>query len=85
MLQMIPMVSKEKSNALVNNPKYSCPKRLFEAMNDNSVTAVDKLSDLQRSFGKLKNGTVRMEASLAKKVYKLMTVTDPDKNITDDS
>jgi hypothetical protein len=84
MLQMIPMVSKEKSNAFVNNPKYSCPKKLFDAMNDNTVTTLDKLSDLQRSFGKLKNGTVRMETSLAKKVFKLMTVADPDQNITDD-
>lgn len=85
MLQMLPLLSKEKSSAFVNNPKYSCPKKVFDAMNDHSVPAKDRMSSLYEAFGKSKNGTVRQEKQLSRYIYGLMTIDEPDQTLSEET
>jgi hypothetical protein len=76
MLQMIPHLSKEKAIALTSNSEFSCPKRVFEAMNDSSQPKSKRMLLCQSSFGKMKNGLVRKEAKLSKQIYIMMTATE---------
>jgi hypothetical protein len=84
MLQMLPMLSKEKSNAFVNNEKFSCPMKVFDAMNDNNLSAEEKINSLHTCFGKTKSGTTRQEKQLSKHIYRLMTTTDPEASVAED-
>ena len=77
MLQMLPLMSKEKANSFISNPAYSCIKRVFSTLNDESEPEKKRMSLVQNEFGKTKNGTQRNESKLAKHVFKLMTVVDP--------
>jgi hypothetical protein len=84
MLQMIPFISKEKAVAFIQNPQSSCAKRVFEAMNNELEPEKKRTTLLQNHFGKTKTGAVRNETKLAKHIYRLMTVTDPDVTLQDD-
>lgn len=81
---MIPLLSKEKAVAFVQNPEFSCVKRVFEALNDESEPEKKRIAMLQNNFGKTKSGAVRNESKLAKHVFRLMTVTDPDATLQEE-
>lgn len=76
MLQMVPGISKEKAQAVVTEPQFSCFKRVFEAMNDETQPKKQRMLLMQSSFGKLKNGNVRKEVKLSQRVFRMMTVAD---------
>jgi len=84
MLQMVPYVSKEKAFAMISNKEFSCPKRVFEAMNNTSEPEAKRIASLHRCFGKSKNGSIRNEVRLSKHVYRLMTVTNPEEQLEDE-
>lgn len=84
MLQMIPGMSKEKANAFVSHEKYSCPKKVFDLMNDENVSETVKINGMQSCFGKTKNGVVQNQIKLSKQVYKLMRITDPETLLSED-
>lgn len=77
MLQMVPGISKEKAQAVVSEPRFSCFKRVFEAMNDETQPKKQRMMIMQSSFGKLKNGNVRKEVKLSQRIFRLMTTADP--------
>lgn len=84
MLQMVPLLSKEKAIAFIQNPEYSCVKRVYTALNDSNEPEKKRMALVQNEFGKTKSGAIRNETKLAKHVYKLMTVTDPEACLQDD-
>lgn len=84
MLQMIPLISKEKAISLIQNPQYSCVKRVYEALNDTNEPENKRMTLVQNEFGKTKGGAVRNETKLARHIFKLMTVDDPDACLQDD-
>ena len=89
MLQMVPMMSKHKAQALLLNESYSCPRKLFNFFHNNpdpevaQLPPVKKMLLLQNEFGKSKSGAVKKEAKLSKHLYNLMTSTEPDAVICD--
>lgn len=90
MLQMVPHVSQEKALALISNPEYSCPKKLFFLMNDQKVSEDIRMKLLQSSFYTVNSSTnqlsdivnssstKRNEPKLSSVIYKMMTGTNPD-------
>lgn len=84
MLQMIPLLSKEKAIALATNPEFSSVKRVFESMNNEDEPEKKRMTLLQSSFGKTKGGVVRNEAKLSSYVFKMMTTTDGDALLQED-
>ena len=64
MLQMVPMVSKEKAKALLT--KYSCPLKLLHAYEDASLSSIQKQELLQHDFhihNKTSNGNISCSSS----------------------
>lgn len=78
MLQMLPLLSKEKAIALATNPEYSCVKRVYESMHDEDEPEKKRMTMLQAAFGKTKSGVVRNESKLSSYVFKMMTAKDGD-------
>ncbi len=84
MLQMVPQLSKDKANVFVENTRYSCPRKVFDAMNDENIPASERIQAMHTCFSKGKNGTIRQEPKLSRHIFKLMTVGDPDASLSED-
>ena len=84
MLQMIPLVSKEKANAFISNSRYSCPKKAFDAVNNESLPVADRINEMQSLFGKGKKGNTRQESRLATHVFNLLTEQDSEMILKED-
>lgn len=78
MLQMVPLLSKEKAIALVSNREYSSVKRVYDLLTNPEEPEKKRMTLLQTSFGKTKGGTIRNEAKLSTHIYKMMTTKDPE-------
>ena len=78
MLQMVPMLSKEKAIALVSNNGFSSLKRVYSLLTNPDEPEKKRMTLLQASFGKTKGGAVRNEAKLSTHIYKMMTTKDPE-------
>lgn len=83
MLQMLPLMSKDKAQALLQRPECSCPRALLDAFHNSADPAVralpvtEKKLLLQGHFGAGKNGAVRNQAKLSKLLYNLVTSMEP--------
>jgi hypothetical protein len=84
MLQMVPLLGKDKSQTFVENDQFSCPSKLFDLMNDERIPVKERIESLQTAFGTQKNGQVRCQTKLSKHLFRLMTVTDPDLTLNDE-
>ena len=84
MLQMLPLVSKEKAVAFISNPESSSLKRVYESLNNQNEPEKKRMTLYQHSFGKTKGGVVRNETKLSSYVYKMMTNTDADALLQED-
>ena len=87
MLQMLPLMSKDKAQTLIAHQAFSCPQHLLHHLHHNTDPEISGLSTenkkllLQHAFGARKgskNGTVQKQAKLSKHVYNLMTSTEPE-------
>lgn len=84
MLQQVPLVSKEKAISFIQNSQYSCVKRVYNALSNETEPEKKRMTLVQNEFGKTKGGAVRNETKLAKHIFKLMTVTDPDESLQEE-
>lgn len=91
MLQMVPLMSKDKAQVLVSQPAFSCPLHLIQYIHNNedpeirALSAENKKLLLQGVFGsrKAKNGVcVSKQVKLSKHVYNLVTSVEPEELIS---
>lgn len=88
MLQMIPLMSKDKAQAFIrsNSAKWSCPRKVFDMFDSSSVQQqpLEKRKLIMQSeFGEGKNGVVRKEGKLAKHLHNVFTAVNPDALLID--
>jgi hypothetical protein len=87
MLQMVPLMSKDKAQALLKNSDVSCPRklrRLFHHHPDPAVAALPpekRMLLLQNQFGPGKTGKTMNQAKLSKHLYHVVTSVDPNASV----
>jgi len=91
MLQMLPLMSKDKAQTLISQSNFSCPQHLLRHIHHNADPEIAQLSAeqkkllFQNAFGARKSGkngvVVSKQVKLSKHVYNLMTSMEPEELI----
>ena len=92
MLQMLPLMSKDKAQTLIAQSNFSCPQHLLRHIHHNTDPEIAQLSNeqkkllLQNAFGARKSGkngvVVSKQVKLSKHVYNLVTSMEPEELIS---